>query len=160
MSDAKEMKAFPDSKLVRCRWVLCNEGDAQNPDVRARLMACEVNYGNKEDSFYATTPPLEAKNILFAKYAQQPIKKGLRQRLSFVDIRKAYFNAIPKRHIFMSLPRELGLPGHMVAKQIRCVYGARDAGALWEDCNREALESMGFKSGVASPCIFHHADRD
>ena len=60
----------------------------------------------------------------------------------------------------MSLPRELGLPGHMVAKQIRCVYGTRDAGALWEDCYREALESMGFTSGVASPCIFYHADRD
>ena len=60
----------------------------------------------------------------------------------------------------MSLPRELGLPGHMVAKQIRCVYGTWDAGALWEDCYREAFESMGFKSEVASPCIFHHADRD
>ena len=60
----------------------------------------------------------------------------------------------------MSLRRELGLPGHMVAKQIRCVYGTRDAGALWEDCYREAFESMGFKSGSASPCIFHRADRD
>ena len=72
------MKAFPDSKLVRCRWVHCNKGDAQNPDVRARLVACEVNYGTKEDSFYAATPLLEAKNILFAKYAQEQIKKGVR----------------------------------------------------------------------------------
>ena len=99
------MKAFLHSKLVRCRWVCCNKGDAQNPDVRARLVACEVNYGSKEDSFYDATPPLEAKKILFAKYAQEPIKNGLRQRLSFVDIRKAYFNAIPNRHIYMSLPR-------------------------------------------------------
>ena len=60
----------------------------------------------------------------------------------------------------MSLPREQGLPGHAVAKQIRRVYGTRDAGALGEDCYREALESMGFKSGVASACIFHQADRD
>ena len=86
ISGAKDMKAFPDSRLVRCRWVLCNKGDAQNPDVRARLEACEVNYDNKEDSFYAATPLLEAKNILFAKYAQEPVKKGLRKRLSFVDI--------------------------------------------------------------------------
>ena len=71
LSDIKAMKSFPESKLVRCRWVLCNKGDAQNPDVRARLVACEVNYGGtKEDSFYAATPPLEAKKILFAKYAQ------------------------------------------------------------------------------------------
>ena len=28
ISDVKEMKAFPNSKLVRCRWVLCNKRDA------------------------------------------------------------------------------------------------------------------------------------
>ena len=52
------------------------------------------------------------------------------------------------------------MPGHWVAKQVRCVYGTRDAGALWEDTYRAALEGMEFKSGVASPCIFSHADRD
>ena len=60
----------------------------------------------------------------------------------------------------MTLPKELGLPGHWVAKQVRCVYGTRDAGALWEDTYRAALESIGFASGVASPCIFHHDSRD
>ena len=160
MSDVKAMKAFPHSRLDRCRWVLCNDGDAQNPDVRARLVACKVNYGSQEDSFYAATPPPEVKKILFAKYAHEPIKKGVRQKLIFVDIIITCFNAIPKRHIFMSLPRKLGLPGHTVAKQIRCVYGTRDAGALWADSYREAFESMEFRSDVASPCIFHHADRD
>jgi hypothetical protein len=89
-----------------------------------------------------------------------PTKNGLPQRLSFVDIRKAYFNGIPKRNIFMSLPRELGLPGHWVGHQVRCVYGTRDAGAIWEDTNRHALETMGFTSGRAPPCIFHQYERD
>ena len=30
-----EMKAIPDYILVRSRWVLCNKGDAESPDVRA-----------------------------------------------------------------------------------------------------------------------------
>ena len=34
--------------------------------------------------------------------------------------------------------------------------GTRDAGAIWEDTYRNALEAMGFLSGKASPCIFHH----
>ena len=94
------MKRYKDHKLVRCRWVLCNKGDAANPDVRARLVACEVNYGTTtEASFYAATPPLEAKKILFAKYADEPVRRGKQQRISFVDIRKAYFNALPKRNI-------------------------------------------------------------
>ena len=128
-SDTRKLK---DSKTVRSRWVLCNKGDAASPDVRARLVACEVNYGTTtEASFYAATPPLEAKKILFAKYADEPVRLGKQQRISFVDIKKAHFNALPKRNIFMSLPKELGLPGHWVAKQVRCVYGTRDAGALW-----------------------------
>ena len=69
--------------------------------------------------------------------------------MSFLDVKKAYFNGIPKRHVYMSLPRKLGLPSHFVAKQVRCVYGTRDAGAIWEDTYREALEGLGFVSGIA-----------
>ena len=53
-------------------------------------------------------------------------------RFSFIDIKKAYFNGVPSRLIYMSLPPELGLPKHFVAKQTRCVYGTRDAGMIWE----------------------------
>ena len=59
----------------------------------------------------------------------------------------------------MSLPKEMGLPSHYVAKQVRCVYGTRDAGSIWEDVYRTALENMGFDSGVASPCCFCHKAR-
>ena len=155
------MRRFKDSKLVRCRWVLCNKGDSVTPDVRARLVACEVNHdGTREDSYFASTPPLEAKRMLFAKFAEQPSKDGIEQRLSFVDVRKAYFNGIPRRNLFMHLPRELGLPGHWVGRQIRCVYGTRDAGAIWEDTYRDLLEAIGFRSGRASPCVFYHPEKD
>ena len=50
-----------------------------------------------------------------------------------MDIRKTYFNDIPKRNVLKSLPEKLGLPGSWVAKQVRCVSGTRDASALWED---------------------------
>ena len=82
------MKKFKDSKLVGCRWVLCSKGDATTPDVRARLVACEVNHGGKDDSSYASTPPLESKKMLFAKYADMPTKNCAPQRLSFADIKK------------------------------------------------------------------------
>ena len=34
-----EMRKIPDYILTRSRWVLCNKGDAQDPDVRARLVS-------------------------------------------------------------------------------------------------------------------------
>lgn len=159
--DKEGIKKIKDAKLVRCRWVLCNKGDAQNPDVRARLVACEVNHdGSKEESYFASTPPRDAKRMLFAKFADSLTKHGIEQRLSFVDVRKAYFNGIPRRNLFMSLPKELGLPGHWVGRQIRCVYGTREAGAIWEDTYRDCLESIGFISGKASPCVFQLFERD
>ena len=59
--------------------------------------------------------------------------------MSFVDIRKAYFNGIPRRDVYMDFPKEMGLGKEWVAKQVRCVYGTRDAGSIWEDCYRDAL---------------------
>ena len=140
-------------------WVMANKGDSSEPDVRARLVGCEVNKGGeKESAFHASTPPLEAKKMLFSEFASRPRKS--KPRISFVDIRKAYFNGKPTRNIFMMLPKELGLAPNMVGKLVRCAYGCRDAGHIWELRYRSALESMGFITGVASPCCFYHKARD
>ena len=81
-------------------------------------------------------------------------------RLSFIDIKKAYFNGIPKRQFNIRLPVEMGLPSNVVARQTRCVYGTRDAGMIWEETYRIALENCGFVTGAANPCMFHHPDHD
>lgn len=53
----QEMDATDDYVFVRCRWVLCNKGDSAAPDVRARLVATEVNKDGKNHMFSASTPP-------------------------------------------------------------------------------------------------------
>ena len=93
----EDMQKLDDYVLTRSRWVLCNKGDAVSPDVRARLVACELNNGERNDMFAASTPPLEAKRMLFSRYVSEKTRKGKPLRLSFVDIRKAYFNALPTR---------------------------------------------------------------
>ena len=40
------------------------------------------------------------------------------------------------------------------------MYGTRDAGSIWEDVYRGALEAMGFTSGVASPWCFVNTKRN
>ena len=47
LSTVEEMETFPDHILVRSRWVLCNKDDETSPDVRARLVSCELNNGTK-----------------------------------------------------------------------------------------------------------------
>ena len=48
---------MPDYILVRSRWVMANKGDSAEPDMRARLVGCEVKKGSeKNDQFFASTP--------------------------------------------------------------------------------------------------------
>ena len=49
--------------------------------------------------------------------------------------------------IHLAFPKELAIPDHLVAHLKRCVYGTRDAGAIWEDCYATALTEMGFVRG-------------
>ena len=37
-----ELKSDSSSAAVRMRWVLCSIGDEASPDVRARLVACDI----------------------------------------------------------------------------------------------------------------------
>ena len=93
-----------------------------------------------------------------SQWATQQWRDNKRLKLSFIDVRKAYFHGVPTRKIFVRLPPELGLGKDLVGRLDRCMYGTRDAGAIWEGCYSDALIQMGFRQGVASPCCFFHPD--
>ena len=149
----------PDGKIIGSRWIISNKNDMNDPDIRARLVAQEVGT-HADSSFYAATPPLESKRMLFSEWATRRSRNGKPLKLSFVDIRKAYFHGVPTRSLYIRMPPEMGMGKGMVAKLEKCMYGTRDAGAIWEAVYTDALVAMGFKQGVASPCCFHHADLD
>ena len=69
LGTASEMEKSPDYILARSRWVMCNKGDADTPDCHAILVSCELHKDGNFDAISASTPPLEAKKFLFAKYA-------------------------------------------------------------------------------------------
>ena len=140
---------------------MANNGDSSEPDVRARLVGCEVNKGGERvDAFFASSPPLGAKRMMFCQFASERTRKKKPLCLSFVDVRKAYFNGKPTRNMYTTFAKEMGLPPNLVGKLIRCAYGCCDAGHICELCYRGALESMGFATGSASPCCFHHPSLD
>ena len=56
MSDAKRVLDDQHAKAIRTRWVITNNGDMAQPDVRARLVAQEINT-HKSDEYFASTPP-------------------------------------------------------------------------------------------------------
>ena len=80
--------------------------------------------------------------MLFWKYTDRAVVDGQPMRLSFVGVKKACFNGIPRRNVLMEFPRELGLPPDKLGLQVRCAYGTRDAGAIWEDTHREDFGTL------------------
>ena len=72
-----EAREDKDAIIIGSRWVNCNKGDAEQPDVRCRLVGQEINRGvGGSDDFYAATPPLEAKIFLFSPWATERVREG------------------------------------------------------------------------------------
>ena len=97
-----------DAKVIGTRWVISNKGDLNKPDVRARLVAQEVGT-HSDTSFFASTPLLEAKRMLFSEWATSQTSPDSPLTLSFVDVRKAYVNGTPARRLYVRLPTEMGV---------------------------------------------------
>lgn len=79
-------------------------------------------------------------------------------QISFVDVKNTYFYGKPDRRLYVRFPPELGLPKNMVGRLVRCMYGTRDAGSIWETCYTDCLIDLGFVQGVTSPCCFTHPE--
>ena len=120
---------------------------------------CELNtYQTAE--LYASTPPLEAKRLLLSMMAtRRTTQDGRPLEISFVDVKKAYFHGVRRRNLHLFPPKELGLGKNATAHLLRCAYGTRDAGQIWEDVYAHALVKMGLRRGVANPCCFCSARR-
>ncbi len=81
------------------------------------------------------------------------------RKILIIDVRKAHLHAFPERDIFVRLPPELRKKGRCGWLR-RCLYGTRDAPAMWEAFLAGELKKHGFIQGVASPCVFVHSTRD
>ena len=154
---AEEVKKDTGAVVVGGRGVRCNKCDTTNAETRARFVATEVNHEH-DMAFYAATHPLEAKRLIFSKFAHC-FHDDPDVQLSFMDVTKAYFNAAPKRRIYVRAPPELGLPKGSFGLLKRCCYGTRDAGQLWESCYSDVLCALGFQRGVSCPTAFYHPKR-
>ena len=103
---------------ITVRWVDVNKGDDMVPNYRSRLVARQLKAQDKSgQSFFAPAPPLEALRTVLsmamtkvgAHVPDWSPSSAVRTQLSFVDVKRAYFNAKldPKDPpVFVDLPAE------------------------------------------------------
>ena len=76
----EEARAEKDAIIVGTRWVNCNKGDSAAPDVRARLVAQEVNT-YQDEAYFAAPPPLECKRALISQMVTERTRGGVPLKL-------------------------------------------------------------------------------
>ena len=143
-------------KPIRVRCIDCNKGDAVQPNYRSRLAAKEIKSDSRINLF-AATPPLEAKEFLVSialteGYGYDRGNRDDGMKLDFINIRKAYFNALARRAAYVDLPTEVSEPG-TCGRLLKLLYGARDAAQIWEVEYDRLMESIGFIRGASTPCV-------
>jgi len=157
---------------ISVRWVDVNKGDDLNPNVRSRLVARELKALDKSgQSYFAPAPPLEALRTVLS-LATSKIGRHQpdwnpdspnRQQVSFVDVKRAYFNAKLdplSKPVFVDLPPGDPDSGNMCAQLLRHMYGTRGAADGWQEEYSTALVGLGFRQGESCPNVFWHADKD
>ena len=143
---------------IKSGWIDTNKGDQGSPNYRSRWVGKEYNNGPGEDLF-AATPPIEALRMLVSMLAATGGRMS-RKRMLVCDVSRAFFYAPVEKRLFVELPEEDKTEGaDEVAELHYSLYGTRDAAANWHKAYSEHLVSIGFKQGVANPCLFHHPGR-
>ena len=164
-------RAVTGKPPITVRWVDVNKGDEQSPNYRSRLVARQMKCQDSSDtSYFAPAPPLEALRTVLSMAVtsigeHKPIlspTSPMRSQVSFIDIKRAYFNAkIDEREAptFVRLPEEDEDAATKCAQLLRHMYGTRMAADGWQEEYSVFLISLGFLQGTASPNLFFHKGR-
>jgi hypothetical protein len=168
MDEARKRTGKPP---ITVRWVDVNKGDDVEPNIRSRLVARQIRQPG-EEAIFAPTPPLESLRTIIslastdidgrAPHVRDPASER-RTQISAIDISRAYFNASMDENsepTYVMLPPEH--PDHargMCGLLMKHMYGTRAAADGWQQEYSGFMKSIGFKQGVASPCIFVHPTR-
>ena len=169
VKDFKVYEKVPEAQskgkpFIDMRWMDLNKGDEAHPLYRSRLVGRELRKRNPGmEGTFAATPPLEAFKYLLSSLMtvrrRGPLRRRAKRKMLVLDVSRAHFHAPAVREVYVKLPEEDRLEGH-VGRLLRTMYGTRDAAAQWEAYYADKFESAEFSQGLFSPCLFRHEARD
>ncbi|CAE7854404.1 GIP [Symbiodinium necroappetens] len=150
---------------IPLKWVDTQKGDAQNPNLRSRLVVKDIKARKSPEDqldpamLFSAMPPLEAvrllASMLVTKGRSKP-KHGRLLRLGSWDISRAHFYGSPKRNIYVKLPPEEGASDDECGLLCKSMYGTQDAPSIWQTHYTQILTEAGWKRGRSNGAVFFH----
>ena len=99
----RELTRRTQGQSIDTRWIDTSKADESNPEYGSRLVGWEFNTG-KDDSLYASTPPLESLRVVLSWAATVAVDNSKHENEVMInDVRRAYFYAQASRNLFIEL---------------------------------------------------------
>ena len=135
------------TKRIRSKWL--DDYSSSGTEVKSRLVATEVAYGNRDDCFAGTLPLKEL--LLVVSLAAS---RGW--RLAFFDVVAAFVHALIDELVILLLPDGLGQGRTAVLH--KALYGTRQASRLWQGFLRDVLADADWKASVIFALMYTLGD--
>ena len=154
----RENKVFTQTKLpaqrnvIGCRWLYKVKYLPGGEILRkARLVA--KGYSQREgqdfDGVFAPTVKSDTLKATLCKASRDQMQ------VHHFDFTTAYLNADLNEELYMEqIPGFESANKQSVLKLHKAIYGLKQSARSWSMCLSKALVSLGFKQGVADPCMF------
>jgi hypothetical protein len=147
----------PEGKFVKVKWVRINKGSREHPQVKCRLVAQELGYGQRMDELFSGTPSLLTLRLVLLHAA----KGGRNRGLMILDVKCAFLYGECRRVIYIELPtQDPQYGGEFVGVLRKAMYGTRDAPQIWAAEVQCALEGLGFQKSVFQPSVYYHSSKN
>lgn len=151
-NDVWDLVDFPSGrKIVDCRFVYTYKPGVPNkPACKARIVAKGFTQiaGVDYKETYSPVAQMTSLRLLMHLVAIHDLE------LHGMDVTAAFLHGTLQEEIYMRLPPGHPERLHKVAKLKKSIYGLKQSSREWFKCLSSFLESRGFQSSLADPCIF------
>ena len=141
---------FPlaDAKRIRSKWL--DDYSSSGAEVKSRLVATEVAYGNR-DYCFAGTPPLKALRLVVSLAASRG------RRIAFLDVVAAFMHALIDELVILLLPDGLGQGRTAVLYKV--LYGTRKGSRLWQRLLRDVVADADLRASAIFASMYTLGDQ-
>ncbi|XP_078241937.1 uncharacterized protein LOC144586859 [Pogona vitticeps] len=147
-----ETKLPAEHKVISSKWVfkrkLQNDG---NYRYKARLVAqgfTQKKFIHYDEVFSPTVRSETLRTTLAFAVSKNYV-------IYHYDITTAYLNADLKEELYMAkAPGFEGTKPELVYRLNKAIYGLKQSAKNWNDCLHQVLMKLGYKNGLADPCLY------